>query len=41
MNPIENIFDIMKKDIDNQMLCKNKICGCECLERGILEQKTS
>ena len=30
----------MKKEIDNQMLCKKKkICECECSERGIVKQQ--
>ena len=35
MNPIENVCNIMKKEIGNQMLCKKKICGREYMKRGI------
>ena len=36
MNPIENVWNIMKNEIGNQMLCKKKIFGCEYAERGIV-----
>ena len=35
MNPIENVWDIMKKEIANQMLSKKR-CGSEYVKHGIV-----
>ena len=36
MNPIEGVWNILKKDIGNQKLCKKKICGREYVKGGIV-----
>ena len=36
MNPIENVWDIMKKEIANQMLCNKKRCGSKYVKHGIV-----
>ena len=36
INPITNIWNIMHKEIGNQMSCKNKICGSKYVKRGIV-----
>ena len=36
MNPIEDVWNIMKKDIGNQSLCKKKICRSEYVKGGIV-----
>ena len=42
MNPIENDWYIMKKEIGNQMQCKKKkICGSEYVKHCIEKHRTS
>ena len=36
MNPIEDVWNIMKKEISNQNQCKRKICRSEYVKRGIV-----
>ena len=36
MNYIENVWNMIKNEIGNQMLCKMKICGREFVKRGIV-----
>ena len=39
MNPIDNVWNIMKKEIGNQIPCKikKKRCGSEHVKRGIVQ----
>ena len=34
MNPFENVWNIMKKETGNQMLCNENICGSEYVKHG-------
>ena len=36
MNPIEIVWNVMKEEIGNQLLCKKKICGSEYMKHGIV-----
>ena len=36
MNPIENVWSIMKKEIGNQMLYNKNMCGSEYVKNGIV-----
>ena len=40
MNPIGDVWDIMKKEISNQNQCKRKICRSEYVKRGIVLHET-
>ena len=36
MNPIENVWNTMKKETGSQMQCKKNICGSEYVKHGIV-----
>ena len=36
MNPIENVWNTMKKEIGSQIECKKNICGSEYVKHGIV-----